>query len=282
MNCNEARRWLDAHLDGELDLARDTEVAAHIAGCTDCTERARGRAAWNATVTQKLPRFTPPPHLATRIRAELRAAGSGAAANASAERAGEGSAKEAGAGSREGAGGWTIFARRAFGFQWWGGMLAAATCALVIGFALGQRHDGTRGMGGDGLLASHTNALTSGHLIDVVSSDRHTVKPWLAEHVDFSPPVRDFVAEGFSLDGARVERIDGRTVAALVYHRAKHIVTVYVWPKEDAGLPAKSETARGYNMRAWQQGEFNYVAVSDVAAEELERLAGLVKGEAGL
>lgn len=270
MNCNEARRWLDAHLDGELDLARDAEVAAHIASCTDCTERARGRAAWNATMTQKLPRFTPPPHLATRIRAELRAAGSGAAME---ENGGREAARE---------GNWSGVARRAFGFQWWGGMLAAATCALVIGFALGQRHDGARGMGGDGLLASHTSALTSGHLIDVVSSDRHTVKPWLAQHVDFSPPVRDFAGEGFSLDGARVERIEGRTVAALVYHRAKHIVTVYVWPREDAGLPAKTETARGYNMRAWQQGEFNYVAVSDVAAEELERLAGLVKGEAGL
>lgn len=248
MNCNEARQKLDAQLDHELGSAEDAEVSAHLRSCADCTALAQRRTAWNKTVTEKLPRFAPPPHLATRIRAELRAAGGGQ------ERT-----------------------TRGFDLRWWSGLLGAVCSALVIGFFAGRYQPPAKRLG-DGLVASHVAGLMSGHLIDVVSSDRHTVKPWLSQHVDFSPPVRDFAAEGFPLDGARVERIDGQLAAALVYHRAKHVVTVYVWPEEGAGLP-RPDTAKGYHVRVWTQAGFNYAAISDVNEEELDRLVTALRSE---
>lgn len=255
MNCNEARRWLDAHLDREIDPARDAEVSAHFQTCATCAEIVRQRTSLKAAVGARLPRYTPPAALATRIRADLRAARD------------EELSTPFSAPSRTS---W----RRWLGFPGWGGVLTAAACALVLGFALGQRHASSRDL--DGLLSRHIEALTSGRLIEVASSDRHTVKPWLAQHVDFSPPVFDLAVEGFPLAGARVERVEGRLTAALVYHRAKHIVTVFIWPR-DVGHSPKSQSARGYHATTWQQGEFNYVAISDIAPSDLEQLASLLR-----
>lgn len=256
MNCNEARRGLDAHLDRELDSTRDVEVAAHFKTCAACAELVRQRSMLKTAVETRLPRYAPPATLATRIQAELRAARA------------EGEALTAPS-VKPPRRAWSWLA-----FPGWGGVLTAAACALVFGFMLGQRHAASQNL--DGLLASHIGALTSGRLIEVASSDRHTVKPWLAQHVDFSPPVFDFTGDGFPLAGARVERTEGHLVAALVYQRAKHVVTVFVWPAEAGAVPTP-QAARGYHATTWRQGDFNYAAIADISAEELERFAGLVR-----
>ena len=187
---------------------------------------------------------------ATRIRAELRAAGSGAPVAES---------------------------RPARRHEWrgWLGALAGVAAALAVGVGWGQRHEGAQRLGQD-LVTSHVIALTSGHLTDVASSDRHTVKPWLAEHLDFSPPVVDPAPAGFPLDGARVERVGGHLAGALIYHRARHVVTVFVWPEGQAPLP-QLESERGYHARSWSQGGFNWVALSDVAFSDLDQFVGLVR-----
>jgi anti-sigma factor RsiW len=239
MDCNESRGWLSAHLDGELDLVHDAEVSAHLQTCAACTEAAHQQSALRELVREKLAPFTPPPHLATRIRAQLR------------------SEKE------------PALLR---GFWWpaWNvaGMLAGLCLAALVGFEWGGSRARTAQFG-DEIVSSHLRAVLADHMLDVVSSDRHTVKPWLSGKLDFSPPVADLAADGFPLLGARVERLEGQTAAALVYQRRKHFITVFIWPVGIA-LPFSDAHRVGYEMRAWQQSDMNFIAVSDVAASDLD------------
>ncbi|HTQ24634.1 MAG TPA: hypothetical protein VMI09_08045 [Candidatus Binataceae bacterium] len=133
------------------------------------------------------------------------------------------------------------------------------------------------------VLTSHLRSLMPGHLMDVVSTDQHTVKPWFDGRVDFSPPVNDFAAAGFSLAGGRLDYLDGRAVAALVYRRRKHIVNVFVWPAGDRSQSALESTAHdGYNLMHWRRDGMNYWIVSDLNAQEMSEFARLLRGEAAL
>ena len=123
-------------------------------------------------------------------------------------------------------------------------------------------------------VAAHIRALQPGHLVDVASTDRHTVKPWFDGRLDYAPPVRDFADAGFPLVGGRLDYVAGRPVAALVYGRQKHLIDVFVWPGASAGAFG---AVQGYNVIAWAQGGMNYRAVSDLNARELVELAGLLR-----
>ncbi len=125
------------------------------------------------------------------------------------------------------------------------------------------------------LVSNHVRALQPGHLVDVVSSDQHTVRPWFTGKLDFAPPVKDFVAEGFPLQGGRLEYLDGRAVAALVYRHDAHMLDLYVWPDNSAKLPAGALTKLGFNIRQWSQDGLSFTAVSDLNAAELASFATL-------
>jgi anti-sigma factor RsiW len=115
--------------------------------------------------------------------------------------------------------------------------------------------------------------------VDVASTDRHTVKPWFDGKIDFAPPVQDFAAQGYPLAGGRLDYVDGRKVAVLVYHRALHVIDVYVWPQEvsaSASTRAESGQIRGYNFIEWSDDKFEYCAVSDLNAAELRDFSKLV------
>jgi len=138
------------------------------------------------------------------------------------------------------------------------------------------------------VLASHVRAQLAGHPEDVVSSDRHTVKPWFAGHLDYSPPVVDLGAEGFPLRGGRLEYVGGRPVAALVYQAGNHLVSVLVWPAgQDAssgGAAAASgavaaSSRRGFQLRHWSQAGMSWWAVSDVAGDRLDELVGRLRAQ---
>jgi anti-sigma factor RsiW len=121
-------------------------------------------------------------------------------------------------------------------------------------------------------VAAHIRALQPGHLMDVVSTDQHTVKPWFDGRLDYAPPVRDFAAQGFPLIGGRLDYVAGRPVAVLAYRRAKHLIDLFVWPGTG---PDASRTARGYNVVAWSQDGMAFRAVSDLNASELQDFAAL-------
>jgi anti-sigma factor RsiW len=124
-------------------------------------------------------------------------------------------------------------------------------------------------------VADHIRSLLATHLVDVASSDQHTVKPWFDGKIDFAPEVRDFAADGFPLVGGRLDYLDGKTVVALVYRRHKHPINLLISPVPGRGdTSPEALTRRGYNLVHWTQGEMSYWAVSDVNAAELGQFAG--------
>jgi len=132
----------------------------------------------------------------------------------------------------------------------------------------------------DAVTDSHIRSLMAGHLTDVASTDHHTVKPWFAGKLDFSPPVVDLAAEGHPLIGARLDYIEGRAVAALVYRSGQHIVNLFVWPDSKGGSSAPQLLARrGYNMVRWTEGGMQAWAVSDLNATELQAFAKLARSQ---
>jgi len=151
----------------------------------------------------------------------------------------------------------------------------AASLALAgfAGFSWGGRQAQTGMLAGE-MAAAHVRARLTGHVIDVESTDRHTVKPWFAGKVDFAPFVPDLAADGFPLLGGRLERIGGRTVATLVYGRRKHSIDVHVWSGEPAAV-AGHASLDGYALRGWSAGGLNFTAVSDVAPEDLAQFGRL-------
>ncbi|HXN14938.1 MAG TPA: hypothetical protein VN878_01090 [Usitatibacter sp.] len=130
------------------------------------------------------------------------------------------------------------------------------------------------------VLGAHLRSLMGeGHLNDVASSDRHTVKPWFAGKLDFAPPVEDLAAAGFALTGGRLDYVNGRAVAALTYRYRQHMVNVFVWPAE-AGASDEGPRAiarQGYSLVHWRAGAMQYWAIADVSAAQLLTLAELLR-----
>jgi anti-sigma factor RsiW len=122
------------------------------------------------------------------------------------------------------------------------------------------------------LLSLHVHALKSGPLLQVASSDRHTVKPWFQGKLDYAPPVMDLAEAGFPLLGARIDQVQGAAAAALVYGHRLHRLTLYVWPA-DGVLPASRAHLRGFNVWHWQDGAMQYWLVSDMDDAETARFA---------
>jgi anti-sigma factor RsiW len=130
----------------------------------------------------------------------------------------------------------------------------------------------------DDVVADHVRSLMVAHLTDVASSNQHTVKPWFSGKLDYTPPVRDLSREGFPLTGGRLDYLDGRSVAALVYRRRLHTINLFVWPCDDTTANGvKRLTRRGYNIVNWCDGGMQFWAVSDLNAEEMETFGQLLR-----
>ena len=246
MNCPEIRNLLNAHLDEELDVVNDAAVAAHLENCPACAGAALVLAEHRGLLQEKLTRHRAPPDLAAQIRAALPASPRTTPTPSAA---------------------WWL------GWSRMGALVACCAIALAVGFSWGGRQARFDVVAAE-MTAAHVRARLTGHVIDVESSDRHTVKPWFAGKVDFAPVVPDLSAEGFPLIGGRLERIGGRTVATLVYGRRKHSIDVHVW----SGAPAPllhAVSRDGYSLRGWSAGGLNFAAVTDAAPDELVQLARL-------
>jgi anti-sigma factor RsiW len=152
----------------------------------------------------------------------------------------------------------------------WRWMAIAASLLLVASIAwnvvLLRSHTGRRELIAENVLSAHLRSLNGTHLLDVPSSDQHTVKPWFAGKLDFSPPVKDLA--DFPLLGGRLEYFEGRPAAALIYGRRAHVINLFVWPS-NAAAPESAQTKNGYHLRSWSAGGMAFWAVSDVNESEL-------------
>ena len=160
--------------------------------------------------------------------------------------------------------------------------LAAAFAAVAVmswNLALLQASPSRDEMFAREILAAHVRSLMSpGRLNDVESSDQHTVKPWFAGKLDFTPPVRDLAADGYPLAGGRLDYVDGRTVAELTYRRRLHAVSLFVWPEpQGADSAIKPRTLNGYSLATWRKGGMRFSAVTDAAPTELSRFVELLE-----
>jgi anti-sigma factor RsiW len=158
--------------------------------------------------------------------------------------------------------------------------LAIAATFLLFAYTGWRVAPGYRGNGYETTLATevidaHLRSLQPGHLIDVVSTDQHTVKPWFDGKLDFSPPVQDFSDQGFSLQGGRLDVVDNRAVAALVYGSRKHLVNVFIWPVAEKDAAPHAGSRQGYQWLDWRRNGMEFCAVSDAAAADLDDIQRL-------
>jgi anti-sigma factor RsiW len=123
------------------------------------------------------------------------------------------------------------------------------------------------------IVSSHVRSLQPGHLTDVQTTNQHIVKPWFNGKIDFSPPVPELADQGFPLAGGRLDSIDGKTVAALVYHRRLHTVNLFVWPAKDAA--DRSFVKDGFAVTEWSRNGLRFAAVSDIPPAELQQFETL-------
>lgn len=264
MNCAESKPLVGSYVDGELDAVHNLEVERHIAGCPACAAAQQSALALRSLVREKAPYFRASQSLRARVSAIAAAEPS-----VSSAMRGESTAKALRP---------SAFPSRRLAWSW---MSAAAAFALVL--LVGLRATSLWGPSQENQLAgeiesAHVRSLMANHLMDVPSTDQHTVKPWFHGKLDFAPPVADFASDGFPLVGGRLDYIHGRAVASLVYQRRQHPINVFVWPTptdRDSGL---RETARdGYNILHWTRGGMTYWAVSDLALDEMRQFADLLR-----
>ena len=249
MTCPEPNDLLHAYLDGELDLAHTLDVERHLQGCPACSRVCSDLRELRTALQTGLPRFAAPAELRGRVRAALR--------------------QEA---PRPGAWRWRMAA------------LAASVVLLIAAVAgLGVAWPGAsaRERLVREVIASHIRSQqVANHLLDVESSDRHTVKPWFQGKLDFAPAVRDLSDDGFVLAGGRLDYVNGRSVAALVYRRRQHVINLLIWPggPEEKESRPRSESRQGYQLVSWQRRGMHCWAVSDLNAGELAEFARLLRG----
>jgi len=241
MNCQQAKPLIDPYADGELEAGAILELEQHLQNCPGCMLAWRNLQGLKKALKQDALYFAAPAGLLQRIKSELPAPAKSAPQ------------------------------RPVWSWNW-------LTTAMSGGFALCLalllsvtlfRPASEQPLAQE-IVSSHIRSLMPGHLMDVMSTDQHTVKPWFNGKLDFSPPVKDLAAQGFPLIGGRLDYIGGRGVAALVFQRHKHIINLFVWPTNEGDSKAATVTpSQGYNLIRWSEAGMVFWAVSDLNEKEL-------------
>jgi anti-sigma factor (TIGR02949 family) len=248
MECVEARTALHAYLDRELDAVNAREFETHLAACPQCRHGYDQQQRLKQAIREQADYYAPPAGWAERVRAATVRAPS----------------------RERRTGGW--------GWQWLQLGTAVALSAVVTWIvALQYGVPSTTDRLEEEVITGHARATLTGHLTEVASSDQHTVKPWLSSKLDFSPPVTDLVTTGFPLAGGRLDYLDNRPVAVLVYHRRQHVIDLFVWPEAGARAaePTRAVSKQGYNMVHWSRDGMTFWAISDVNPNDLNTFAKL-------
>jgi anti-sigma factor RsiW len=253
MTCENSQSLLHGYLDGELDPLRAEEFEKHLENCSHCIAQLEEQETLRASLISAQLYERAPNALAMKIKRQI--------ANAETEA------------------------------QWswvpiWRWIGASAAFVLLVGLTyngvemmLAKRAPVVEQAAFTEVIDAHVRSLQPGHLTDVLSTDQHTVKPWFDGKLDYVPPVKDLAENGFPLVGGRLDVLDGRSVAVLVYGRRKHFINVFVWPvtaQSAAAIPAPG-TRNGYQWNYWRAHGMEFCAISDVNAADLHDLAELLQ-----
>ncbi len=248
MTCKDTKNLLNAYVDGELDSAGSLSVESHVERCASCLTDVENLRALATTIENGALRFKTPPHLKRNVQAAIRAANPGA--------------------------------RSPF-FGWrWASALASAVLIVALTWAVTTQRarSSEETLLANDIVTSHVRSMMANHITDVSSSDSHTVKPWFGGKLDYSPPAKDLTEQGFRLIGGRLDYLDNRPVAALVYQRSQHFINLFVWPLKSTAIRQEGQlTRQGYNMVHWTQSGMTYWLVSELNPTELNECARLLK-----
>jgi anti-sigma factor RsiW len=247
MNCPEIHPLLHPYTDGELDIVRSLEVEQHINSCRTCATQKNSLLSLRSLLRNSDLAYRAPDSLREKIREIVPA-------------------------PRE------ETRPRATTPPWiWKWLAFGATSFAIVTFVLRTPRVSENDQLAGEVVAGHVRSLMAGHLMDVASTDQHTVKPWFNGKLDFSPDVKDFAAQDFPLVGGRLDYLDNHPVAALIYRRNKHLINVFVWPAKGSNEAQPTVTnLRGYWVINRQINGLQYCLVSDLNEKELTDLADLL------
>ena len=248
MACERADTLVHGYFDNELDALRAAEFESHLEKCPECVAALDALESLRSTINIAQPYEKMSPAFRKKILADLNVKTPSVIATS----------------------------RAATNWRW----LAVAATFLVLIYGAWRvsslnREDSRETLMAGKIVDAHLRALQPGHLEDVISTDQHTVKPWFDGKVDFAPPVRDFTEQGFPLQGGRLDVVDNRTVAALVYGRRKHVVNVFIWPTSEKDAAPRTGSIQGYQWIDWRKQGMEFYAVSDASAPDLDQLQRL-------
>jgi anti-sigma factor RsiW len=250
VNCQETQNLIHAFLDGELDLVKSLEIEEHLQGCPACSQTYQNHQALRTAMNAGSLYFRSPAPLRKHIQVALRQADRASAR-----------------------------APRALAWRWLGVavsllIVAVVTWSVTRSLFAPYAHD----LIAQEVVASHVRSLMPDHLVDVTSSDQHTVKPWFSGKLDFSPVVEDLTNQGFPLIGGRLDYVDNRPVAALVYRYQQHLINLFSWPATGASdTPVTRDTRQGYHVANWIKSNMAYWVISDLNETELQQFVQLVQ-----
>lgn len=240
MSCDTVRSFIHAYVDSELPAGEQLSIEEHLASCGPCAEVCDRALALRHAIQTSAPKYRAPEGLDERIRASVRRT-----------------------------------ARSRFDWRW-AGIAAAALIAVVSVWSLRSLPSRSEGdLMAKEMVASHVRSLMANHLIDEPSSDQHTVKPWFAGKLDFSPPVKNLDAQGFILAGGRLDYEDRHSAAVLVYRRRQHVINLFIWPSTEE-TNEHAFNLSGYNAIHWSNGGMTYWAISDLNKQELQLFSRLI------
>ncbi|CAB3666918.1 anti-sigma factor family protein [Paraburkholderia rhynchosiae] len=295
MDCSEARPLLDANADHELPAPDARRVQQHIESCEACRRESKNLHAMSRAL-RTAPYHRAPQSLRARIVAGLPDAESAdPTTTETPDAVAAGTLPQprrsprwrfgwldrwlsGGRLAQGGTGGPVAFGGSGGPFaSGWLAALVVALCAVGVAVTLNLRRPADFAPFADELVASHVRAQVSGRDIDVISTDRHTVKPWFNGRLDYSPPVENLAASGFALEGGRLDYLAHQRVAVLVYRYQKHVIDVYVFPQSvearaASGAAPATLGREGYSIAHWNAEGMTWWAISDAAPDALSAL----------
>jgi anti-sigma factor RsiW len=251
LNCEFCQELMHSYLDNELDKSMHFGFSEHLITCADCQQQLEELQVFKTAIKAHMPLYSAPASLIEGLRANLQEPPPPLPHSMLKNDP------------------WRILR------NWLAPIMSATVfaAALALYIATPSVDDNWA----DEAVSSHVRSLMGEHLMDVASSDKHTVKPWFTGKLDFSPPVYDFAAQGFPLLGGRLDYLEHQTAAALSYRHDKHIINTFVVPTTEADSPAQTLSRRGYNIVTWRQNHMRFIVVSDMDKGELETFSQLTQ-----